>query len=253
MWMQALEAAGIPVFGERFPRDWGDALRDANPRGFYESILRRGIYWETNPHPRTGAYLFPEQVTGWAVKVFVPGVIRTDRAYIERVVATMRPWREYVASIQRLTAIEEEARDRTIARPVLAPELEWWHENYVLIRDVLTRRYAFHFVAYDRILRDPEATFRKVFEWIGKGDADAAAAVIEPSLRTQSAPTIETDLQDATKETFDALYDHIARERPMDAPFVERMNETNEALLPRMQAYQREVAAWHRQRSAGER
>ena len=53
MWMQILIAA---------PANWGNTIRDANPSGFYESLLRQGIYWRTNPHPRTGAYFFPEQV-----------------------------------------------------------------------------------------------------------------------------------------------------------------------------------------------
>ena len=60
MWMQVMVAAGLPVIGEKFPRDWGEVFREANPGGFYESELMTGIYWETNPHPQTGAYLFPE-------------------------------------------------------------------------------------------------------------------------------------------------------------------------------------------------
>ncbi len=53
-------------------------------------MLRAGIYYATNPHPRTGAYFFPEQVEHHCVKVFIPGLVRTDRAFIGRVVASMR-------------------------------------------------------------------------------------------------------------------------------------------------------------------
>ena len=90
LWMQILIAAGIPYFGEAFPRDWETTLKEANKEGFYESMLRAGIYYATNPHPRSGAYFFPEQVERHCVKVFIPGLVRTDRAYIGRVVASMR-------------------------------------------------------------------------------------------------------------------------------------------------------------------
>ena len=82
LWMQILIAAGIPHFGEAFPRDWENTLKEANKEGFYESMLRAGIYYATNPHPKTGAYFFPEQVEGHCVKVFIPGLVRTDRAFI---------------------------------------------------------------------------------------------------------------------------------------------------------------------------
>ena len=59
MWMQVLRAAGFPVVGEAFPGHWDKTLADANPHGFYESPLRRGIFYATNPNPRTGEYLYP--------------------------------------------------------------------------------------------------------------------------------------------------------------------------------------------------
>ena len=77
MWMQVLAAAGFPTLGEAFPRDWGRTIREANPEGFFESPLRNGIYYATNPSPRTGAYLAPEATRRTVVKVFVPGLVKT--------------------------------------------------------------------------------------------------------------------------------------------------------------------------------
>ncbi|MFY0539002.1 hypothetical protein [Nannocystis pusilla] len=108
MWMQVLRAAGFPVLGEAFPRGFTETLHQANPAGFYESILRHGIYFRTNPHPVTGEYFLPEHVEGYVVKVFVPGVIRSERAYITHLIANVREWREYEASILRLYALERE-------------------------------------------------------------------------------------------------------------------------------------------------
>ena len=93
MWMQILRDGGIELIGEAFPKKWDQTIREANPHGFYESPLRRGINFTTNPHPQTGAYLAPEPTRNHAVKVFAPGLVRSDLAYIDRVVVTMRPWR----------------------------------------------------------------------------------------------------------------------------------------------------------------
>ena len=94
MWMQILTAAGLPAVGEAFPKSWGDGpLREANPRGFFESTLRDGIAWHTNPDPRTGFYLHPDAARGHCVKVFLPGLARTDLAFVEGALLTVRDWR----------------------------------------------------------------------------------------------------------------------------------------------------------------
>src|ERR1700689_1547774 len=105
MWMQILIAAGIPHCGSAFPKDWEVTLKDANKEGFYESLLRTGIYYATNPPPRTGAYFFPEQVERHCVKVFIPGLVRSDRAYIGKVIASVREWRGEAAPGLRPYAI----------------------------------------------------------------------------------------------------------------------------------------------------
>ena len=102
MWMQILRAAGFAIVCEAFPRDWASTIREGNPRGFYESPLRRGIHLATNPDPCTGAYLCPMATRTVAVKVFVPGLLRTDLRFVHKVIATIRPFREYMASVERL-------------------------------------------------------------------------------------------------------------------------------------------------------
>lgn len=62
LWMQLLMAAGFVPFGEAFPAQWSESIKDANPEGFFESSFRHGIYYATNPNPQTGVYVFPEQV-----------------------------------------------------------------------------------------------------------------------------------------------------------------------------------------------
>jgi hypothetical protein len=246
MWMQILIAAGFPPFGEAFPANWGQTLRDANPSGFYESLLRQGIYWRTNPHPRTGAYFFPEQVERHVVKVFIPGLVRSDRAYIGKVVATVREWREYESSLQRLYAMEDAARrERAPDSPDpirFDPVLEWWSENFALVRDIAIRRYPVHVQSYDGLLSDPEAVIRKTLAWLGdpEVDADKAVAAVEPRNRTQLRPE-SSSLEPEFAALFDELYATIHAGKGLEHSFIKRLNEANHELVPRIQAAQQAV------------
>ena len=251
MWMQILGAAGFPVFGEAFPKEWGTTIRDANPNGFFESLLRRGIYYKTNPHPRTGHYFFPEQVERYAVKVFIPGLVRSDRAFIGRVIATMRPWREYEASLSRLYAMEDESRGRP-SLPRLPAHLEWWVENFSLIRDIATRRYPVHAQSYPSLLRDPEKVIRETLRWIGDGDVEAAVAAVKPENRTQKEVKSESfDVHMAG--LCDELYDRIDRRKPLDANFIQALNDGDARIAPELQrAYETVMRAREEARAASE-
>lgn len=253
MWMQILIAAGFPPFGDAFPRKWGETIRDANPDGFYESTLREGIYWRTNPHPRTGEYFFPEQVQRHVVKVFIPGLVRSDRAYIGSVIATMRPWREYVASLDRLLALEKEAHADKPNRPAPPPRmpsaLQWWQENYALIRDLVIRRHRAHVQSYDGLLDDPDKTIRETIAWLGEGDADAAVAAVKPGHRTQKAPDVE-GIDDDVAAVFDELYAAVHERRPLNATFVSGLNELHAQLVPQIREHAQAIQRDRRRRHA---
>lgn len=221
LWMQVLRAAGLPVLGDAFPAQWGDAIRAANPRGFYESRLRQGIFYATNPDPATGAYLAPGAVRRHAVKVFIPGVVRSDVAYLDRVIATLRDWRTYGPSLTALYAAEDAwaaanpPPGRTGAEALallqrrrgdLPPAVEWYLENFELLRDFAVRRYPFHMTTYAALVADPAPVIARVCGWIGGGDPDAGAAAVDPALsRTPPGPT-PPELDAESVRVFDDLY-----------------------------------------------
>lgn len=256
MWMKLLIEGGFDSIGSPFPRNWKRTIRDANPAGFYESDLREGVYHATNPNPRTGHYLFPEDTRQHALKVFVPGLIRTDRAYIDKVIATMRPWREYVRSLDRLYTMERKAMDAqrdgdALRVPPLAQmpaALEWWSHNFSLISDVVTRRYPMFMVAYDAVIESPEKTVGEVFDWLGEGDATRAITQVRPQLRTQDADhsndadDAESGLGPEVIAVFDDFYETVLHMRQIDQRLVDRLNATNERLQERIDQALREVA-----------
>lgn len=244
MWMQILTAAGFPAFGEAFPRNWDQTIKGANPDGFYESILRQGIYYRTNPHPQSGAFFHPSEVQQHVVKVFIPGLVRTDLAFIGKVVATMRHWREYQRSLERLYAMEDEQRDPEKPAPVrMPPWLEWWDENFALMRDLLTRRYAIHVQSYDGLLADPDGVIRKVLAWIGapEVDADAAVAAVRPGNRTQHRPEVE-GVPSHLAEIFDQMYRDVDENQGLRRSFFGTLNETARELAPLLAEHRRKLA-----------
>jgi hypothetical protein len=235
MWMQILVAAGLPHIGDAFPAPWAEGLRSANPRGFYESQLVAGVYYATNPHPETGAYLFPEQTREHVAKVFIPGLVRTDLAFIDRVVATVRGWRQYCASLAGMRSLAGEDREELLFDVPVSPPLRWWMENFSLVRDVATRRYAAHVVTYDRLLSDPEQQIDTVLRWIGRGDRAAALSAVDRQLRNfdQDTPAPE-GLEPRHAAVFDELYDHLHHGRDLAPSFVDLLNRTDEELRPQL-------------------
>ena len=244
MWMQVLQAAGLPVLGEAFPPAFAGAIRAANPDGFYESLLRNGIYFATNPHPVSGRYFLPEHVAGHAVKIFVPGVIRSERAYIGHLIANLRPWQEYEASLARLYALEDEAmraRAQTVTadRFLMPPAYEWWLENFSLIRDITLRRYPARLLSYAQVLADPEATIAEVLRWIGRGELASAVAAVKPGHRTQDRPTSSTTLPPQHAQLFDDLYAAVADGTLFKRPaLLRQLSATNQELLPELSELQ---------------
>lgn len=247
MWMQLMNAAGVPVLGEEFSKNWKETIHDANPHGFYESDMRRGIYYKTNPNPKNGYYISPEVSRSIAVKVFIPGLCRSDLAFVDRVVGTMRDWREYGGSLTRLLEMERENAEAKTGkprpkRPRLDPLLEWWLENYTLIRDVATRGYPIRLISYDRVVRQPEEWIPKMFSFIGVGDAEKAIAQVDPGVRTQNAAEVETpDLPDEWRDAFDAMY-AIAHDGEAVAPaLIQKFNDVHELLVGPIEETLKEV------------
>jgi hypothetical protein len=236
-------------------------LRDANPDGFYESILRQGVYFATNPHPVTGKYFMPEDVEGYAVKVFIPGVIRSERAFITHLVANVRSWRAYESSLERLYSFEDQGRPN---RPGVDPvdpvrfpaALEWWMENFALVRDISLRKYPFRMQTYDDVLARPGPIITSVLEWIGTvshGDIDAAVAAVKPENRTQVDNGESDSVEPELARVFDDLYAAIAEGKGFSGTLLRTLNDTNQSLLPRLAQLQQEVATYQMREAAKSR
>jgi hypothetical protein len=251
MWMQVFKAAGLPLIGVPFPRDWGRSIRAANRAGFYESSFRNGIHSGTNPDRRTGRRLRPGNTPQVVVKVFAPGVLRTDRAFLNHVVATMRDVHEYTQSWQRLFAMERAHMERRARARGLVPEqmkrrepmpadLEWWWHNFALLRDVKERGYPMRLRSYASVLENPRQAIEEVFGWLGLVDADfdAAMGAVRCDLRTQirsrwsrELPTLDRDQTALCEEVYATVHAGLK----IAPTLMARFERENEKLVPRIE------------------
>jgi hypothetical protein len=242
MWMQILGAAGYRVWGEAFPRDWGESIRAANPRGFFESPLRRGVYGRTNPDPKTGLYLAPGATQKLVVKVFARGVARTERPFIGHVIASVRPLADYVSSMERLYALERAHRSGrdTPGSEVLhmPPALEWWAHNLVLLEDARRRGYALSWIGYEAVLRDPERAITPILRRLGPSNLRAALASVQPTLRTQGGrgAQLSDEFSAEQLEVAHALVHSAERGEAPDHAMMAALAEVGRALAPRIEA-----------------
>lgn len=254
MWMSALAAGGFEPIGKAFPASWGTSIRDANTGGFFESLLRVGIHHGTNPNPRTGRYIHHEDSHTNAVKIFAGGFVRTHRAFIDSVVMTVRPWREYVASLTRLYNMEHAAAEERLGgsltpRVVPAPALEWWVDNFLILEDLALRRFSANIITYDNALSDPARFVGETVRGMG-GDGEAAAASIRSDQRTQSniEPSEHPSLSEDIIDLFDTLYATLNAGDTLSDGFRKRMRLVQRTLAPEfmdgVRAAQKDQQRW---------
>lgn len=209
--MEILRAAGFPILGEAFPAEWGERIGELNPNGFWESSFRDGISWATNPDPTSGAYASPEQLRGIVGKIFCPGLLRTDLAFIERVVVTLRPWRAYVASARRLHEMELGEKGAKILpfRP-RDMALDWWASNFGVVRNAALRGYPTTWVGYQELIAQPERSVRRVLDFFGVEDAKGWEKV-DPKQRhyvDPEVPEVEPELAARLDDLYATLSTH---------------------------------------------
>ncbi|MGC6507640.1 MAG: hypothetical protein ACON4U_04445 [Myxococcota bacterium] len=248
LWMQILIAAGLDYIGSPYLGKWEKSIKSANPNGFFESILRKGIFYATNPHPKTGVYLHPNQHQKTAVKVFIPGLVKSDHAFLNRVIGTIRPWREYTQSLRRLYSMErqyiaqiESNAEKPFSplelwelnQPLLHPALEWWKENYALILDFSKRRYAFNLSSYVKLQEDPASVVNPVLEWIGEPPMNDFSGLVNPQHRTQKwSEVTDSPLTSKQEMVFDELHSVFYRGEPLSKSMVEMLNQMDDELYP---------------------
>ncbi len=177
MWLQVLGAAGMPVLGQAFGPKQDPAF---NPQGYFESALMHGIHSASNPDPHSGAELLPEMPA--ALKVSIPGLQRTERRYLDRVLLSARPWRDYAASVGRmhraLGAGAGEAADRV-----------WFTQHLALMQDAAARELGLKTLWLPDVVASPVARIAEVVAWLDLPlDVEAGAGAILPSLLHPGPP-----------------------------------------------------------------
>jgi hypothetical protein len=192
----------------------------------------QGINYHTNPDPRSGAWIPPQNVTDVCVKIFADGLVKTDYAYITRVIYTMRDWQECEASQVRMNEIkgadagsgDADTNDQVAAQ--MPAGFLWWKANFSLVRDMQTRRYPVAVFSYADLLRNPQKMIGAAFDWLGKGDAAAALGAVEQSLQTQKKVSLP-DVEHGYGVVFDELYDTLCGQQQITSAFYDKLVQTD--------------------------
>lgn len=256
LWMQILKAAKFPIIGEPFLGHWKESIHLANVGGFYESKLRYGINHSNNPDVQTGQYLHPRTVVHHGVKIFVPGLIKTELTFLHRIIATIRPWREYCHSIRRLQEMEanhwlslpdisEKMPQQVkviLKQSTIHPSLVWWRDNVALLADSRSRGYPIRLIPYEVLLNQSEEILPEVLDWLQTGikqdlfskehtsiDIESAIQRVQPGLQTQqSTPVSDSPLTTHQEFLFDELYRHsLLGINGFSDGFLQAINEQN--------------------------
>lgn len=253
MWMQILVAAGLEPLGRRFSANWEERLSHLNPEGFYESPFRHGLNFTNNPDPQTGQYIDPREETFTAMKVFGSALAMTEFAYLNRVIGTMRDWRSFVASRERLERGDRRGKPKVPSELRLAPTLEWWMANYGMVRDATIRRYPFSWLSYESMVSEEGPMLvEQALRWIDPTrdwNVDAAVSQIRPELRHYALDDLEVQepwMSAEAEQLFDDLYALAHRGQSVDSSMLIRMDEYHRVVLPYIHEHHERLQALHR-------
>ncbi len=215
-WVDVLRGAGVPILGEALPEGWSESTRaDVRP-AYFAALREQGVYYKTNPDPFTQGYLEAAESAPFATAMKTEAVLRTERAYLDRVVAAMPHFRSVAAGGGELESV-----------------LLWWSDHFLLLRDAATRRYPLRLVSDEALARDPETTARSVLSFLGVEPTDEAfarARAAPPSVALDEPPEIE--LPDTILDVFEELHRRVDRDEGFDRSFLEHLYAVNEALTP---------------------
>jgi hypothetical protein len=215
-WVDVLRGAGVPVLGESLPAEWSEGVRaDVHP-SYFSTLTEQGVYYKTNPDPFSQAYLDAASSAPFAIGMKVVAVLRTERAYLDHVVASMPHFRTRTAGAGDLESV-----------------LMWWNDNFLLLRDAATRRYPLRLVTDEALARDPEGATRSTLAFLGVEPTEAAIAQARrcpPPVAVESAVDLEMPV--TVLDVFEALHRRVDNEEGFDRTFIEHLYAVNEALTP---------------------
>jgi hypothetical protein len=217
-WIDVLRAAGAPVLGESIPKTWSEHAETAVQPSFFATLGDQGVFYKTNPDPYSQVYLDAAEAEDVAFRMKVNAVLRSERAYLGHVVASMPHFRAVEGEGERLAAV-----------------LLWWNDYVGLLRDASTRRYPLHLVSEEALARAPEATLRTVLGFVGAPLTEAAERVASalPAPRPRD-PDAGRGLPPTVLDVFEELHRRVDQDEGFDRPFLERLYAVNQALTPQI-------------------
>ena len=141
--------------GSRAFSHFGPDLETAS-RGV--GLLVDGVHYQTNPDPRSGAYLAPERWRRTLLRVTPRGLMRTDRAYLEAALVIVESPTVWDA---RWRAAGREGPSGTA----------WWAQVGGVLSDIRLRKYKSHVTTVEALARAGSAGWDAIAAWLDGASA----------------------------------------------------------------------------------
>lgn len=185
---------------------------DMNPNGFWETrFVSAGLKRNIGSIPVMEEIAAKDKPT--YIKVVSQGLARSDPALIKKVIFMLRDPGSVAKSQERLK------RDMKLINPDTMRQYNFWHEvgtvnspaMFIEVSVVAARwmkmfpEVPIHFVLYNDLISNPHETLAKVQNFLGEGDFQTAASVINPKLK-RSYPDLEgNSLREDAEKVFELL------------------------------------------------
>jgi len=236
--MQMLDKAGFITIGEKFPEAWDKKMYGKNKEGFFESkFIDQGVNNSTSP------FTHRDDTELSAVKVFTPGLLKTDFHYITKVIVMVRDWREQVESLKKLYKVSSDGVNK------YPDGYEYFFAYKNFLDDFLKRGYETCIIDYNDLLQNPEENCERLKSFFGVGRWDLAKNQVKDKLNTVKDKVAKSgnhklnpDVEDSFAEMLDKLYNAI-KSGTIDEPMQEQILAWAQSLKPTVDKINEEYTA----------
>jgi len=189
------------------PPTKNDASDDLNPNGFWEDgrFTVKGLRYRASLQQLLKDIIRADKP--YFAKIVSQGLGKTDPMYIDQVICMLRHPRAVAKSQERLSHQKFRTADGTLfdidSKVIHTPKMfinvslvaaKWLLENPEI---------PYIIVEYDDLIEQPAETLARVQEFLGEGDFERAAAVVNPKLRRSYPQEVENSLWGEAEKTYE--------------------------------------------------
>ena len=189
--MSMMNEAGFPVLGSKFPLNWEEKRTEKNKDLEFPQNPSETGFWEDmnivdNGCNNVTMNINPENLKDHAAKIFFSGMIKTDLAYIDKVILCIRDCKSYTSSWEKVLSFNLKENNKKTEKYPYPIGTEFVCKYSILLKDYVKRKYKMIVIDYDQMLNDPEKICTNLKSFIGSGRFDLSKNLIDKKFNNHS-------------------------------------------------------------------